>query len=131
MSKPKSVNALATRLAALLVEAMNHPKAADVFEATAQAAFEDSGAEARHSGDLVTMLAIIGRHVADASEGDCSELSSFYADEARFPQSDHKPGDCLKYSSEYEKAAAAYEAAGLAFTAITDTLDDGLRESGI
>jgi hypothetical protein len=131
MSKPKSVKALSTRLAALLVEAMNHPQHAEVLEATAQAAFEDSGAEARHTGDLVIMLAMLGRHLADAGEGDLSELSSFYIDEARFPGSDHKPGDCLKYSTEYDLAASAYGKAGIALTKVADDLESDLRASGI
>lgn len=132
MSKPKSVNALSTRLATLLVEAMNHPKSAEVLEATAQAAFEDSGAESRHSGDLVVLLATIARHVCESSEGDCGEMSEYWAEEAESADhEDHSPAECEKYSSEYEKAAGAYFDAGLALSTVAKTLEQDLTASGI
>ena len=121
----------AARLASLLVELLNHPQRAEILETAALEAHHDSGAEARHTGDLLMLVGHLGRHLADAAEADCLELAGFYEDEARFPSSDHKPGDCRKWATEYGEASAAYERAALTFTNLTNALDDDLRASGI
>ena len=132
MSNTTDTNA--ARLASLLVELLNHPQRAEILEAAAQEAHNDSGAEARHSGDLLTMLGHLGRHLADAAEADCRELSDFYADEARsdsYADTERTPAESRRYAREYLKAARAYGKAGATLTQMTDTLDDDLRASGI
>ena len=132
MSKPKSVNALAGRLALLLVEVLNHPKTEAIIADAALEAYHDSGAEARHAGDLACMLALLGRHVCDAAEGDMTDLCEHYANEAEdADHSDLSPADCEQYSKEYDEACEVYSQAGQAFTRITGDIAVGLKRAGI
>jgi hypothetical protein len=131
MKTTNTAHEVTARLAALLVEINTHAQKADILQDAAQQAHNEIGCEATHSGDLVTLIAILGRHAADAAEADAVELCGFYEDEARFPSSDHKPGDCRRYSAEYSEASAAYERAGITFTNLANALDDELRASGI
>ena len=132
MSKPKSPAALAGRLATLLVEVLNHPKADAILADAAHEAYHDSGAEARHAGDLACMLALLGRHVCDAAEGDMTDLCEHYADEAEdADHSDLSPADCEQWSKEYDAACDVYSKAGEAFTRITGDMAVGLKASGI
>jgi hypothetical protein len=135
MSKPKPVNALADRLATLLVEVLNHPKTEAILAESALAAYHDSGCEARHAGDLACMLALLGRHVCDAAEGDMEEMSKHYAGEAEHADHgddfEHSPAECEQYAKEYAKARKVYDKAGQAFTRITGDMAVGLKAAGI
>ena len=135
MSKSKSANALAGRLATLLVEVLNHPKADAIVADAALEAYHDSGCEARHAGDLARMLALLGRHVCDAAEGDMEEMSKHYAGEAEHADHDdddaHTPEECERYAKEYAQARKVYGKAGQAFTRITGDMAVGLKASGI
>jgi len=135
MSKPKSVNALSGRLATLLVEVLNHPKTEAILADAALEAYHDSGCEARHAGDLVRMLALLGRHVCDAAEGDMEEMTEHYAGEAERADHgedcDHSPEDCEQYAKEYAAARKVYAKAGQAMTLITGKVAIGLKAAGI
>jgi hypothetical protein len=132
MSKPKSPAALSGRLATLLVEVLNHPKSEAIVADAAHEAYHDSGAEARHAGDLARMLACLGRHVCEAAEGDMTDLCEFYADEAEHADhSDHSPADCEEWSKEYDAACKVYSKSGVAFNKLAADLVDGLRAAGI
>lgn len=129
--KTNTAQEVTARLAALLVEINTHAQKADILQDAAQQAHNEIGAEATHSGDLVTLIAILGRHAADTAEADCVELGGFYEDEATATESDHEPKECRRYAAEYEAASAAYERAGVVFTNLSNSLDDDLRASGI
>jgi hypothetical protein len=135
MSKSKSVNALAGRLSTLLVEVLNHPKTEVILADAALEAYHDSGCEARHAGDLVRMLALLGRHVCDAAEGDMEEMSDHYTGEAERADHgddcDHSPDDCEQYANEYAAARKVYAKAGQAMTRITGDICVGLKRAGI
>jgi hypothetical protein len=131
MKTTNTAQEVTARLAALLVEINTHAQKADILQDAAQQAHNEIGCTATHEGDLVTLIALLGRHAADAAEADAVELCGFYEDEARFPQSDHEPKECRRFSSQYGEASAAYERAGITFTNLANALDDDLRASNI
>jgi hypothetical protein len=132
MSKPKHPHILAGRLATLLVEIMNHPKTEEILEVASHQAHLDSGAEARHSGDLIAMIAQLGRHVAESAEADLRELCEHWADEAESADhEDHSPAECEQYAKEYEAGADGYFEAGLAFDTVAKQLQKDLNDSGM
>jgi hypothetical protein len=135
MSKPKSPTVLAERLATLLVEILNHPKTEAILEEAGLEAHHDSGAESRHSGDLIAMIAQLGRHVAESAEADLRDLAEHYADEAECADHsedrDHTPAECEQYAKEYEAGADGYFEAGLAFDTVAKQLRKDLNDSGI
>ena len=132
MSKPKSPTVLAERLATLLVEVMNHPKTEAILEDAGSRAHLDSGAEARHSGDLIALIAKLGRHVAESAEADLRDLCDHWDNEAQSADhEDHSPAECEQYSKEYEAGADGYFEAGLAFDTVAKELQKDLNDSGI
>ena len=132
MSKPKHPHILAGRLATLLVEIMNHPKTEEILDVASHQAHLDSGAEARHSGDLIDLIAQLGRHVAETAEADLRELSEHWSDEAECADhEDHSPAECEQYAKEYEAGADGYFEAGLGFATVAKELQKDLNASGI
>lgn len=101
----------------------------NVCEHAAHEIYLDAGAGDRHGAVLAGMRLAIS--LCANAVNDMRDMQHFYADEAGFEHSDHKPEDCREWSIQYESAAHAYQRAFMRMTRLMRDLEKEYAETGV
>jgi hypothetical protein len=126
-----NANDITKRLASVLAELTSLPtsEAESVTANAVSEAYQEVGCGLRE--DLVHLVLLMAEQATDNGHADKADLCDFYAEEAEFKDSDHKPKDCREWSRGYGKACKAYGKANLALLKIRTTLAKRIQQADL
>jgi hypothetical protein len=134
MSKHKSVNALARRLADMLAELANHPKTQKVIDEAAHMAHTDGGVDLAATGELTIAIALLAREFASLGDIAASDNRDHWEQEAECAGVDDDSDtidECERLQKKYAIASEAFSNATLSIAKAIGNLRDGMAQADI